>query len=394
LDAVRNPYTPGAGTKPPELAGRDAELEAFRILVGRLGAGRHERSMLITGLRGVGKTVLLNTFADHARDAGWFAATTEIRQDTELSSVMARLSRRVLLEMSAHERLRDRARRALGVLRAFVIRYGEVEVRIDVDAIAGIADSGDREDDFGDLLIELGEAARSGNTGVVFLIDEVQFLNREDLEALIAGLHRASQENLPVTVVGAGLPLLPRLVGEARSYAERLFDFRSIGSLDTNAAGEALALPARAEGVEWEAAALEQAISFSEGYPYFLQEYGKHTWLVAESSPLLSGDVEHAHPTVLNELDEGFFHVRIERATEAERRYMAAVADLGDGRQRSGEIATRLGYRSSSDISLTRETLLRKGLIYQPAHGYVDFTVPQFAAFIRRLYPLEADQSQ
>lgn len=389
MDAVRNPYTPGAGTKPPALTGRDKELERFRVLIGRLQADRHEKSMLITGLRGVGKTVLLNTFSDIATEAGWFGATTEIRQNTQLSNVTARMTRRVLLEMSAIERLRDRARRALGILRAFVVRYGEAEIRIDVDAIAGLADSGDPEDDVADLLLELGRLARAGGTGVAFFMDEVQFLDQADLEALIAALHRASQESLPVTVVGAGLPLLPRLVGEARSYAERLFDFRSIGSLDPAAARDALILPSRQEDVEWEEGALEVVFGYSDGYPYFLQEYGKHSWLVAEQSPISAADVERAHPTVLNELDEGFFHVRIERATEAERKYLAAAADLGDGRQRSGAIATRLGYGSSSAISLTRESLLKKGLIYQPAHGYVDFTVPQFAAFIRRHYPLE-----
>jgi hypothetical protein len=389
VDAVRNPYTPGAGTKPPALVGRDDELERFRILIGRLALGRHEKSMLITGLRGVGKTVLLNTFADIASEAGWFAATTEIRQDADLSRVLARVTRRVLLDMSARERLRDRARRALGVLRAFVITYGDVEIRIDVDAIPGLADSGDREDDLADLLTEVGRAAQSGETGVVFLMDEVQFLSRPDLEALIAALHRASQESLPVTVVGAGLPLLPRLVGEARSYAERLFDYRSIGSLDAAAAHDALRLPARDEDVDWEDAALDIVFGYSDGYPYFLQEYGKHAWLVAGRSPISEADVERAHPVVLNELDEGFFHVRIERATEAERRYMAALADLGDGRQRSGAIAGRLGAPSSTALSPTREALLRKGLIFQPAHGFVDFTVPQFAQFMRRHYPLE-----
>lgn len=391
VDAIRNPYTPGAGTKPPALAGRDNELERFRILIGRLQADRHEKSMLITGLRGVGKTVLLNTFSDIAIEAGWHAATTEIRQNSELSTVMARLTRRVLLEMSAVERVRDRARRALGVLSAFVVRYGEVEVRVDVDAIPGIADSGDPEDDLAELLLEVGRVARAGGNGVVFLMDEVQFLEQADLEALIAALHRASQEGLPVTVVGAGLPLLPRLVGEARSYAERLFDFRSIGSLDPAAARDALVLPAREEGAEWDEGALDVVFGYSDGYPYFLQEYGKHAWLGANQSPISVADVERAHPAVLNELDEGFFHVRIERATDAERKYMAAVADLGDGRQRSGAIANRLGYGSSSAISLTRDGLLKKGLIYQPVHGYVDFTVPQFAAFIRRHYPLDPE---
>lgn len=349
--------------------------------------------MLHTGLRGVGKTVLLNTYQDRAIQLGWFAAETEIRANTRLVPVMARLSRRVLLEMDGIERLRDRARRALGVLRAFAIRHGEVELRFDVDAIAGRADSGDAEDDLADLLSELGQAAQEAQSGVAFLMDEIQFLSKTDLEALISGLHRTSQKNLPVTIVGAGLPLLPRLAGEARSYAERLFDYRSVGSLNAEDAEAALVLPARREAVEWDRSALELALGYTEGYPYFLQEYGKHAWLQAERSPISQADVERAHPIVLAELDEGFFHVRLERSTDAERKYMAAMADLGDGAQRSGAIAQRMGYDSSSAISLTRDGLLKKGLIYSPSHGYVDFTVPQFAAFIRRHYAVNGGEA-
>jgi hypothetical protein len=346
--------------------------------------------MLITGLRGVGKTVLINTFEDIARDAGWVPAVTEVRMNTRVSAVMSRLARKVLLEMSAVERFRERAMNALRVLKAFTVTVGEVQLRIDVDAIAGWADSGELEDDLADLLVEIGRAGQAGGTGVVFLMDEVQFLIREDLEALIAALHRSAQQALPVTIVGAGLPLPPRLVGEARSYAERLFDFRSIGGLPESAAHDALVLPAHDEDVEWTRDALDTAYAYSDGYPYFIQEYGKHAWLVADASPITKDDVEIAHPRVLSELDEGFFHVRIERATEAERRYLAAMADLGDGEQRSGAIADRLGYSSSTDISVARDSLLKKGLIYSPSHGYVDFTVPQFASFIRRHYPLES----
>ncbi|MFZ0342929.1 MAG: ATP-binding protein [Gaiellaceae bacterium] len=393
MDPIRNPYTPGAGARPPALTGRDAELERFRVLLHRLERGRHEKSLLITGLRGAGKTVLLNTYRDIAVEAGWFAADTEIRTGTTLTPVIARLARRVLLDMSGRERLRDRARQALGVLRAFSLRHGELELRFDVDAIAGRADSGDLEEDIVDLIAELGETARDAGTGVVFLMDEIQFLSRADLEALIAAMHRASQRNLPVTIVGAGLPLLPRLAGEARSYAERLFDFRSIGSLPDADAKEALLIPAREENAEWENAALELALDYTEAYPYFLQEYGKHAWLEAPEPPISRADVQRAHPLVLAELDEGFFHVRLERSTDAERRYMAAMADLGDGAQRSGEIAHRLGYDSSTAVSVTREQLLKKGLIFSPTHGQVDFTVPQFGAYIRRNYALEAENA-
>lgn len=345
--------------------------------------------MLVTGLRGVGKTVLLNRFEDIAREQGWFPASAEIRANTKLAPVVARLARRTLLEMSRTERFKDRAMSALRVLKAFSLSVGEAELRIDVDAVAGRADSGDLEEDLADLLIELGETARDCGSGVVFLMDEAQFLSREDLEALIAAIHRATQRALPVTAVGAGLPLLPRLAGEARSYAERLFDFRSIGTLSRSASDAALLLPAREEGVGWTVEALELVFNYSEGYPYFLQEYGKHAWLRASDDPITGEDVRTAHPAVLAELDEGFFHVRIERATEAERRYMSAMADLGDGPQRSGAIADRMGASGSQAISLTRDTLLKKGLVFSPSHGYVDFTVPQFGAFIRRNYPHE-----
>ena len=393
MDALSNPYTPGAGTKPPALTGRDEQLGHFELLLGRLERGRPERSMLITGLRGVGKTVLLTTFEDMALGRGWFPALSEIRHDTELRPLIARMSRRVLLAMSRAERVRDRARRALGVLKAFSVRTPEgFELSIDVDALTGTADSGDLEEDLSELLVELGQAAKDAGSGVIFLLDEIQFLDQRSLEALISALHRIAQRELPLALVGGGLPSIPRLAGEAKSYAERLFTFPRIGSLSEAAATEALILPAREEAVEYEGAAVERILELSEAYPYFLQEYGRHVWQVATQSPIGAEDVERAHPTVQSDLDEGFFTVRFERATAAERRYMAAMAALGDGPQESGQVARRLGFADTAKTSVIRSNLIDKGLIFSPEYGVVDFTVPHFAEFMRRNFPLDAEE--
>jgi hypothetical protein len=389
MDAFANPYTPGAGTKPPALAGREEELAHFELLLGRLERGRPERSMLVSGLRGVGKTVLLNTFEDMALQRGWFPSFAEIRHDTELRSLMARMSRRALLAMSRVERAKDRARRAFGVLKAFTVKTPEgFELSIDAEALTGVADSGDIEADLSDLLLELGEAASEAGTGVVFLLDEIQFLDQPSLEALIAALHRVAQRELPLALAGGGLPSIPRLAGEAKSYAERLFTFPRLDSLSRAAAAEALVVPAREEGVEIDDAAVERILELTEAYPYFLQEYGRHVWQVAPGSPIRLEDVETAHPSAQAELDEGFFTVRFERATASERRYMAAMAALGGGPQASGGVAQRLGLSDSAQTSVVRSSLIDKGLIFSPEYGSIDFTVPQFAAFMRRNFPL------
>lgn len=349
--------------------------------------------MLITGLRGVGKTVLLTTFEGMALERGWFSALSEIRHDTELRLLMARMSRRVLLAMSRVERAKDRARRALRVLKGFTVRMPEgFELSIDVDALAGVADSGDLEEDLSDLLVAMGQAARDAGTGVIFLFDEIQFLNQASLEALISALHRVAQRELPLALVGGGLPSVPRLAGEAKSYAERLFTFPRIGSLGEAAATDALILPARDEGVEYEGTAVERILELSEGYPYFLQEYGRHVWQLAAESPIGADCVNRAHPNVQADLDEGFFAVRFERATAAERRYMAAMAALGDGAQESGQVAKRLGFVDTAKTSVTRSNLIDKGLIFSPEYGLLDFTVPHFAEFMRRNFPLDATE--
>jgi len=389
MDALRNPYTPGAGTPPPALTGRDPELEQFALLLGRLERGRPEQSLLVTGLRGVGKTVLLDAFAGIAIERGWFASSTEITGDTRLAKVVATMTREALLDLRRIERVREAARRALSILKAFTLTTGVgVEIRLELDVQEGIADSGDLGRDLGDLFVEVGTVAGDAGRGVVFLLDEVQFLGRSDFEGLIAGLHRSTRRQLPFTVVGAGLPSLPRLAGEAKSYAERLFTFPTIGALSDPAARMALVEPALAEGVSFTEGALNEILRLSARYPYFLQQYGKHAWLTGTDDVIDEVAVERAHELVLSVLDVDFFHVRFERAAPAEQRYLAAIAALGDGPQRSGEVTRLLGYTSTTETGPVRDSLIKRGLIYSPRHGLVDFTVPLFGDFMRRQHPL------
>ena len=387
MDPVRNPYSPGAGAPPPALVGRDDECAQFDVAVQRLALGRSARSFLLTGPRGVGKTVLLHQFGRIAGGHDWLHQHLEATEDVQFPEATAMLTRRTLLQLSAGQRRADRARRALGVLRSFQLRWNLPEggdVALTVDPVPGRADSGALEDDLADLFSEVAEAARSEQRGVLFTIDEAQYLSREHLAALIVGLHRISQAQLPLMVVGAGLPSLPALAGEAKSYAERLFTFADIGSLDASEAKAALTTPARAEGVEWRADALELVIEQTEGYPYFLQEFGKWTWDVArDTASIARADVEAAIPIAIDELDSGFFSVRIGRTTEAERAYLRAMAARGKGPYGSGEIAAALG-KTTSQAGPTRDSLIKRGLCYSPRYGVIDFTVPMFDQFVRR----------
>ena len=347
--------------------------------------------MVITGLRGVGKTVLLNTFEGIAEDVGFRTAKTEITHGTDFKPMFARMTRRALLSLSAWDRMKDRALRAAGVLKAFTLKLPDgPELGVDIEAIPGLADSGNLGEDLADLLVALGAAAQEHETGVAFLIDEIQFLKKSELEALIAALHQTSQKALPVTLVGAGLPQLPSLAGAAKSYAERLFDFPTIGRLGTRAASQALELPAKNEGASFDPEATNQILEYTEGYPYFLQEYGKHVWNLAKGTRITQADVKRAEPLVQLQLDESFFRVRVARVTLAELKYLAAMAEMGPGPYRSGEIATRLGRAGPERVAPTRARLIEKGLIYSPAHGLNEFTVPQFDSYVRRVHPLRA----
>ncbi len=387
MDPVRNPYSPGAGTRPPALVGRDREIDAMDVALQRLLLGRDGRSQLLTGLRGVGKTVLLNEFEQLADARGYFHEHIEVSEDGRLPARLAAAFRRILLAMDAKRRIGERIRRALGVLKAFTLRLPDGhELNIDVEAVLGPADSGDLSADLAGLFVELGEVARDHDTGVLVTIDELQYVDLPTLSALVVGLHRAGQLRLPITVAGAGLPSLATLTGEAQSYAERMFTFPVIGSLDEDQAREALTTPARDEGVEWERAALARVLELTRCYPYFLQEFGKAAWDVAEGDVITLDEVSRSIPVAVAELDDGFFRVRSGRTNDTERLYLRAMAELGPGPVRSAEVAALL-ERKPTALGPTRDALIKRGLCYSPRWGEIDFTVPMFAEFMRRWIP-------
>jgi AAA ATPase domain len=391
VDPLANPYSMGAGNPPPALTGRESEMDQFRVLLGRLRRRRSEQSMIVFGLRGVGKTVLLLEFQSIANTEGWTAPDPiEIRSDTDFRAELADAAYQALLRLDRRKALGDRLKSFTGILKGFKVGAsadGKMEFSFDPDAV-GVS-TGNLERDLTQLLVDLGETAKDHDTGVVFLIDEMQFLKREEMEAVAAAMHRMSQTKLPVALVGTGLPQLPALMVEAKSYAERLFSYPEIGRLSEPAARQALVDPANDEGVEYDAAALNRIIELSGCYPAFIQAYGKEVWNMAPSSPITMADVQAAEPLVMAKLDD-FFHVRFEKATPAERRYMSAMADIGDGPHRTGEVVKRLG--SSSGASVHRDSLIKKGLIFSPDFGFVDFTVPNFAPFMRRRYPFAPRQ--
>ena len=388
MDPVSNPYSPGAGSRPPALVGRDDELAQFDVAVQRLALGRPARSVMLTGLRGVGKTVLLREFGMIARGYGWDHQHLEATEDIDVPEAVATLTRKSVLRLSRVQRLTDQARRAAGVVRSFQLRWNipvAGSLDLGLDPVPGFADSGSLEDDLADLFVELGLVARDHEVGVLFTLDEVQHLSREHLAALIVGLHRVSQEELPVMVVGAGLPSLPALAGEAKSYAERLFMFARVDSLDDLDARDALATPAAREGVNWQTDALDLVVEQSRGYPYFIQEFGKESWNIAPGPDSISRrDVEQALPIVTEELDSGFFSVRFDRTTPAEREYLAAMASLGEGPVSSGEVARAMGNRTTQQVGPTRDSLIKRGLCYSPRYGEIAFTVPMFDQYVNR----------
>ncbi len=346
--------------------------------------------MVISGLRGAGKTVLLLEFERIANASGWTAPDPiEIRSDTDFRAELADAAYQALLRLDRRRALGERLKWFTGLLRGFKLgasNAGNVEFSFDPGVAAG--SSGNLERDLTSLFVELGETARQQDTGVVFLVDEMQFLKHGEMEAMAAAMHRMSQRQLPIALAGAGLPQLPGLMVDAKSYAERLFSYPHIGPLSLDAARQALLEPAQAEGVGYDEEALARIVEFSGCYPAFLQAYGKEAWNMAPRSPIALADVHAAEPVVEAKLDEGFFHLRFEKATPAERRYMAAMAGLGDGPYRTGAIAKSLGSAVSS-ISVHRDALIKKGLIFSPQHGQVDFTVPHFSPFMRRRYPLQ-----
>ncbi len=387
MDPVRNPYSPGAGTPPPALVGRDQLIEEFGIAIRRMQIGRPARSMMLTGLRGVGKTVLLREFGKVGSGLNWTHLHLEASEDDQFLDSVAAFARQALLRLSRRHELADRVRQALGVLRSFQLRWnipdaGSVDLQI--DPIQGYADSGALELDLADLLSEVGQLAATQQSGVLFTVDEMQYLPREHFAALIVALHRISQEELPLMLVGAGLPSLPALAGEAKSYAERLFVFRQIDQLNPQDAQFALTLPAQREQVAWEPEALDLVLEQTQGYPYFLQEFAQQAWDAAEHDEVINrSDVEVAMPVAIDDLDTGFFAVRFDRTTPAERDYLAAMSSLGPGPYGSGDVARALG-KTTTQLGPVRDSLIRRGLCYSPRWGVIDFTVPMFDQFLRR----------
>ncbi len=393
MDPRKNPYAPGAGTKPPALVGRDEEIESFDVLLERLENGYAEQSMIITGLRGVGKTVLLDVFREKAEARDWSTVEWEVEKDASFRSKMAMQARRALLQIAPGVRWQDRALRAASVLKSFILTAnpdGSLTAGLDVDALAGSADSGVLTEDLSDLLVALGEAAQERGTGVIFLLDEIQYLESSELEALIAALHKCARRSLPVTLVGAGLPQIPRLAGEAKSYSERLFRFPRIGELPDEYAREAITVPAANLDVDFDGDAVDFIVAYTQGYPYFLQEYGKIAWDEARESPVSRLAVESIRPLVEAKLDESFFRVRADRATDLELRYLFAMAELGPAPHRAAEVAERIN-RTSQQAGPIRSRLIEKGLLYTPGHGYAAFTVPQFDRYMLRCHPGLAD---
>jgi len=387
MDPIKNPYTPNAGSRPPELAGRDRELEQFRVLVGRLKRGATEQSMIVRGLRGVGKTVLLNAFEDQAEAAGFLTYYHELTPDTSLVGEITRDVQAALARLRLSARTTSTIRKALGHLRTIkVVGPAGIELAVDIRK----ADEGTITGDLSQLFLQLGSAAASKESGVVFLLDEAQFVSEIEYRSVVSALHRATQKNMPVTLAAAGLPQIPRLTGEARSYAERLFTFPVIANLSETDARAALVEPARQGGVEYDEDAVTLALSWTAGYPFYIQQLGKHAWNLAEKSPIASANIEAAMPAAQAALDSGTYEVRIQRATDQERRYMRAMAELGQGPYRSGAVAAALG-RKTAAVSMIRQRLLDKGLVYATEdYGYVDFTVPRFGEFMVRYMPYRA----
>jgi hypothetical protein len=394
VDPVRNPYAPGAGQRPPELAGRDRELRQFDVVLERVARGRPERSLVLTGLRGVGKTVLLNALRSQAIGRLWGTGKIEARPDQSLRRPLAGALHMAVRELTPRHRDPTRVDEFLGVLKAFALRSAPEGARlrdrwqpgIDVPASSGRADTGDIEVDLVELLVDAAGVARDVGVGIAVFVDEMQDVPEPDVSALCAACHELSQQGLPLVVVGAGLPHLPAVLSASKSYSERLFRYLRIDRLDRSAADQALVAPAADEGVAFDRAALDALYAVTDGYPYFVQAYGKVTWDNAPSSPVTRGDVLVASPEAEAELAVGFFGSRYERATPAERDYLRAIAALseaGDGAVPTADVANHLGRKPSS-LSPARDSLIKKGLVYSAERGTIAFTVPHFGEYLRK----------
>jgi AAA ATPase domain len=390
LNKRENPYTPGAGRKPPMLAGRDRDLESFQALIERLGAGGYERSHIYSGLRGVGKTVLLMELDVLATEAGWASTDVqEVGSQPDFRVTFARMAARLLRQLSRRHRVRERVERALGVVKAFSVAVpAGVQLKLDVAPATGVADSGDPEQDLTDLLREIGEVAQTTGTGALVLIDEMHNLDSSSLAAICFAFQAISRQGLPVAMAAAGLPDLQVRLMSAKPYADRLFSYHELGRLPPPAARAALIAPAGARGVAYEEAAARRVVQESAGYPYFVQEYGLELWNHAETSPITMQDVSEVSEIVTDSLARNFFGTRFQLASDTEQRYLAAMAALGDGPYRSAEVARGYGAKDQRGVSMHRDALIQKGLIWSPRRGQLEFTVPLFAQHVRDYHPL------
>lgn len=390
MDPVLNPFAPGAGSQPPELAGREDVRETVRIHNERLRIGRQAKSVLMVGLRGVGKTVLLDRMMMDAEAVGLHTVRLEAPENRSLPALLAPELRRALLRLSKVAAAKDVAVRGLRALAGFAgklkMTYNDIEIGFDYEAEPGLADNGDLESDLTALLEQVGRAARAADTVLLIFIDELQYVPERQLAALISALHRCAQAALPVAVIGAGLPQLRGQMGEAKSYAERLFEFVEIGPLSAPDARAALQKPCEGEGIKIASSALDLIVNKTSGYPYFLQEWGKHAWDRALASPITLGDAEDATEDTIRALDASFFRVRLDRLTQTEKGYLRAMAGLGPGPHRSGDIAEAL-RRDVKQLGPVRGKLIAKGMVWSPSHGDTAFTVPLFDQFMLRAMP-------
>lgn len=385
MDPYRNPFAPGAGSRPPELAGRDVILEAAKVSCGRAVKGRSARSIMLLGLRGTGKTVLLNEIGRNAEQEGLLVSRVESPEGESLARLLYPEMRKVMRSLSGVEAAKEMAGRGLRGLRNFasVFKIEIAGVEVGVEPEPGLADTGDLQYDLPDLFVQIGKAAQAAGRGWLLLIDEVQYLSETDLSALIVALHRMSQEGLPVLLIGAGLPQIARLAGEAKSYAERLFQYPSVGALDPASAGQAIEKPIVEEEASITPDALGAIVDRTKGYPFFLQEWASVVWNTAEGPEITFTDVDQSYAETLALLDEGFFKVRIDRLTKAEVQFVKAMAGLGDGPYAMADIAQAMG-RTQKSLGPARSSIISKGMIYSTDHGYLDFSVPLFAEFMRR----------
>lgn len=390
MDEIRNPFSPGAGTPPPALTGRADLINTVHILLSRVKEGRPAKSVLMVGLRGVGKTVLLNELEALAQQRGYKTLLLEAHENKSLVELLAPPLRKLLFQLDRMENASLKVRRGLRVLKSIVnsinVKVGNFEIGLDIEPERGTADSGDLEADLPDLFLAVAEAAQERNTGVALLLDEIQYLSTKELSALIMAMHKMAQKKLPFVLIGAGLPILPGLAGESKSYAERLFEFPEVGPLLEEDARRALREPVQAEDVDFTQDALDEILRSTQGYPYFLQEWGYQCWNHAPRTPIQIQDVKKATKKVMQRLDANFFRVRFDRLTPREKEYLRALAELGAQPQRSGDVAAMMGAKVQT-VAPIRDILMKKGMIYSPAHGDTAFTVPLFDQFMKRAMP-------